>query len=83
VFQLDFIWNGWVWIGRPALGLALHRADAWAGARAALSRPPDGGAAGSRLSKNGDRPRFPGFPRGDATENRGLSPVSGVTIKTW
>src|SRR5258705_537941 len=40
VFQLDFIWNGWIWIAGPALGLACIVLNAWAGARAALSRPP-------------------------------------------
>src|SRR6266704_3675759 len=40
VFQLDFIWNGWVWLAGPALGLACIVLNAWAGARAALSRPP-------------------------------------------
>src|SRR5258706_93802 len=40
VFQLDFIWNGWVWIAGPALGLVCIVLNAWAGARAALSRPP-------------------------------------------
>jgi putative ABC transport system permease protein len=40
VFQLDFIWNGWIWIAGPALGLACVVLNAWAGARAALGRPP-------------------------------------------
>jgi putative ABC transport system permease protein len=40
VFQLDFIWNGWIWAAGPALGLACVVLNAWAGARAALSRPP-------------------------------------------
>jgi putative ABC transport system permease protein len=40
VFQLDFIWNGWVWLAGPALGLACIVLNAWAGARAALGRPP-------------------------------------------
>jgi putative ABC transport system permease protein len=40
VFQLDFIWNGWIWVAGPALGLACVVLNAWAGARAALSRPP-------------------------------------------
>src|SRR6266702_2907104 len=40
VFQLDFVWNGWVWLAGPALGLACVVLNAWAGARAALSRPP-------------------------------------------
>ena len=40
VFQLDFVWNGWIWLAGPALGLACIVLNAWAGARAALSRPP-------------------------------------------
>jgi len=40
VFQLEFIWNGWIWLAGPALGLACVVLNAWAGARAALSRPP-------------------------------------------
>ncbi|HMH17892.1 MAG TPA: FtsX-like permease family protein [Burkholderiales bacterium] len=40
VFQLDFIWNGWIWLAGPALGLACVVLNAWVGARAALSRPP-------------------------------------------
>ncbi len=40
VFQLDFIWNGWIWLAGPALGLACILLNVWAGARAALSRPP-------------------------------------------
>jgi putative ABC transport system permease protein len=40
IFELDFIWNGWVWIAGPALGLACVMLNAWAGARAALGRPP-------------------------------------------
>ena len=40
VFQLDFIWDGWVWLAGPALGLACVVLNAWAGARAALGRPP-------------------------------------------
>ena len=40
VFQLDFIWNGWVWLAGPVLGLACIVLNAWAGARAALGRPP-------------------------------------------
>jgi len=40
VFQLDFVWNGWVWLAGPALGLACVVLNAWAGAHAALSRPP-------------------------------------------
>src|SRR5207245_10138051 len=33
VFQLDFIWNGWVWLAGPALGLAGIVLKALAGAR--------------------------------------------------
>lgn len=40
VFELDFIWNGWIWLAGPALGLACVVLNAWAGARAALGRPP-------------------------------------------
>jgi putative ABC transport system permease protein len=40
VFELDFVWNGWVWVAGPALGLACVVLNAWAGARAALGRPP-------------------------------------------
>src|SRR3989441_1276806 len=40
VFQLVFVWNGWIWLAGPALGLACIVLNAWAGARAALSRPP-------------------------------------------
>ncbi len=40
VFQLDFIWNAWIWLAGPALGLACIVLNVWAGARAALSRPP-------------------------------------------
>jgi putative ABC transport system permease protein len=40
VFELDFVWNAWVWIAGPALGLACVVLNAWSGARAALSRPP-------------------------------------------
>jgi len=40
VFQLDFIWNGWIWLAGPALGLTCIVLNVWAGARAALSRPP-------------------------------------------
>ncbi len=40
VFQLDFIWSGWIWLAGPALGLACILLNVWAGARAALSRPP-------------------------------------------
>jgi len=40
VFQFEFFWNGWVWLAGPALGLVCVVLNAWAGARAALSRPP-------------------------------------------
>jgi len=40
IFQLDFAWNGWIWLAGPALGLACVVLNAWAGARAALGRPP-------------------------------------------
>jgi putative ABC transport system permease protein len=40
IFELDFIWNGWIWLAGPALGLACVVLNAWAGARAALGRPP-------------------------------------------
>jgi putative ABC transport system permease protein len=40
VFQLDFVWNAWIWVAGPALGLVCIVGNAWAGARAALSRPP-------------------------------------------
>ena len=40
VFQFEFFWNGWIWLAGPALGLACVVLNAWAGARAALSRPP-------------------------------------------
>lgn len=40
VFQLDYLWNGWIWLAGPLLGLACIVLNAWAGARAALSRPP-------------------------------------------
>jgi len=40
IFELDFIWNGWIWVAGPALGLVCVVLNAWAGARAALSRPP-------------------------------------------
>jgi putative ABC transport system permease protein len=40
VFELDFIWNGWIWIAGPGLGLACVALNAWVGARAALGRPP-------------------------------------------
>jgi putative ABC transport system permease protein len=40
VFQFEYVWNGWIWAVGPALGLACILFNAWAGARAALSRPP-------------------------------------------
>jgi putative ABC transport system permease protein len=40
VFELDFGWNAWIWAAGPALGLACVVLNAWAGARAALGRPP-------------------------------------------
>lgn len=40
VFQLDFLWNGWIWVAGPALGLVCILGNAWAGARAALGRSP-------------------------------------------
>ena len=40
VFELEFVWNGWIWLAGPALGLACVVLNAWAGARAALGRPP-------------------------------------------
>ncbi|HXZ55197.1 MAG TPA: FtsX-like permease family protein [Burkholderiales bacterium] len=40
IFELDFVWNGWIWVAGPALGLACVVLNAWAGARAALGRPP-------------------------------------------
>jgi putative ABC transport system permease protein len=40
IFQFEFFWNGWIWLAGPALGLACVVLNAWAGARAALSRPP-------------------------------------------
>jgi len=40
VFQLDYVWNGWIWLAGPLLGLACIVLNAWVGARAALSRPP-------------------------------------------
>ena len=40
IFELDFTWNAWIWIAGPALGLACVVLNAWAGARAALGRPP-------------------------------------------
>ena len=40
VFELDYVWSAWVWTAGPALGLASVVLNAWAGARAALGRPP-------------------------------------------
>ncbi|HUL91420.1 MAG TPA: FtsX-like permease family protein [Burkholderiales bacterium] len=40
IFELDFVWNAWIWLAGPALGLACVVVNAWAGARAALGRPP-------------------------------------------
>src|SRR5215831_10899635 len=40
IFELDYVWSGWIWIAGPALGLASVVLNAWAGARAALGRPP-------------------------------------------
>ncbi|HZR69126.1 MAG TPA: FtsX-like permease family protein [Burkholderiales bacterium] len=40
VFQFDYVWNAWIWAVGPALGLACILFNAWAGARAALGRPP-------------------------------------------
>jgi putative ABC transport system permease protein len=40
IFELDFVWNGWIWLAGPALGLACVVLNARAGARAALSRAP-------------------------------------------
>ena len=40
IFELDFVWSGWVWFAGPALGLVSVVLNAWAGARAALARPP-------------------------------------------
>ncbi len=40
VFQFEYVWNAWIWAVGPALGLACIVFNAWAGARAALSRPP-------------------------------------------
>src|SRR6267142_179835 len=40
VFELDFTWNGWIWIAGPGLGLACVALNSWVGARAALGRPP-------------------------------------------
>jgi putative ABC transport system permease protein len=40
IFELDFIWSGWIWLAGPALGLVSVVLNAWAGARAALGRAP-------------------------------------------
>ncbi len=40
VFQFSYTVNHWVWLAGPALGLACVSVNVWAGARAALSRPP-------------------------------------------
>ena len=40
VFELDFTWNRWIWVAGLALGLGCVVLNAWAGARAALGRPP-------------------------------------------
>jgi putative ABC transport system permease protein len=40
VFQFEYVWNDWIWVVGPALGLVCILFNAWAGARAALSRPP-------------------------------------------
>jgi putative ABC transport system permease protein len=40
VFELDYAWNGRIWLAGPVLGLACVLFNVWAGARAALSRPP-------------------------------------------
>ncbi len=40
VFQFTYTVNPWVWLAGPALGLACVSVNVWAGARAALSRPP-------------------------------------------
>jgi putative ABC transport system permease protein len=40
VFQFEYVWNAWIWAVGPALGLACIAFNAWAGARAALGRPP-------------------------------------------
>jgi putative ABC transport system permease protein len=40
VFQFDYVWNAWIWLVGPALGLLCIVFNAWAGARAALNRPP-------------------------------------------
>ena len=40
VFQFPYHANHWIWLAGPALGLACVAVNAYAGARAALSRPP-------------------------------------------
>jgi putative ABC transport system permease protein len=40
VFQFPYTVNHWVWLAGPALGLACVSVNVWAGARAALRRPP-------------------------------------------
>jgi putative ABC transport system permease protein len=40
VFQFEYVWNHWIWLVGPALGLLCILFNAWAGARAALNRPP-------------------------------------------
>ncbi len=40
VFQFTYAVNPWVWLAGPALGVACVSVNVWAGARAALSRPP-------------------------------------------
>jgi len=40
IFELDFVWSGWIWLAGPALGLIAVVLNAWVGARAALARPP-------------------------------------------
>lgn len=40
VLEFDYHVNHWVWLAGPLAGLACVGLNAWAGARAALSRPP-------------------------------------------
>ncbi len=40
VFQFGYTVNHWVWLAGPALGLVCVSVNVWAGARAALGRPP-------------------------------------------
>jgi putative ABC transport system permease protein len=40
VFQFPYHPSPWIWLAGPALGLAAVGLNAWAGTRAALSRPP-------------------------------------------